>query len=758
MLQELEAQKRVHYAGATCPSVLVVGLLFGLMCVVMAMRAQHPMGVADVPYLLGGVMAVLAMALGRWVGWRWAAHLLAVSMFGTLVLLSLWADVAPSFFLTHLLVLVTFACWALGRRMAIFWAIAAMMLVLFAHSLEHMLWLHVWVLAYGLLAVLCAVLEMRSSAMRHIEALTQVVRQQQEQNSHLTLLSHAIEQTADSIAIVDFDGRVVYANKAFERQSGYQQTEAVGKYAREISSTGLSPELRAQMRSTVEQGKVWRSVLHNRRKDDRQVIESVSISPVLDAAGEVTHFIECKHDMSAQLANEQRIAQLQNLDELTQLRNRSALLRGIDNLLLQQRLQRRGDLPSLEPWHGLLLVDVDRFSLFNDARGSAWGDQLVLALAQRLQAHLPAHGWMARVMADRFAIVLEHVGSNSLAARHAVQHTAMLLQAQLRDVVCQGEVVPISCGLGYTLFTAPEDVDGAGSSSHILRRATLALQQAKRQGSGQTYAYTEALTQSAVRKLHIETGLHQALQEEQLQLYVQPQVASSGRVVGVEALLRWQHPQEGWISPGEFIPVAEEAGLIIPLGDWVLEQVCQVLQQPAVQAGGYSVSANISALQIMQNDFVPKLERLIARTGIAANKLLLEVTEGTLLNDVGTTVEKMQALQALGVQFALDDFGTGYSSLAYVMQLPIQELKLDQSFIRELDSQGVSGALVEGVLMVAQRKGVRVVAEGVERAEQAELLHAWDPSLLCQGYFFSRPVPVEQWMANPQTHSQQCLD
>ncbi|MEG2049562.1 MAG: EAL domain-containing protein, partial [Comamonas sp.] len=203
------------------------------------------------------------------------------------------------------------------------------------------------------------------------------------------------------------------------------------------------------------------------------------------------------------------------------------------------------------------------------------------------------------------------------------------------------------------------------------------------------------------------------------------------------------------VSPGEFIPVAEDCGLIVPLGDWMLEQVCLLLNDPRVRAAGYSLSVNVSPLQFQHADFVEKVKSAIQRTGIDPRKLTLEVTESLLLSDVDHAIQKMVNLVALGVQFALDDFGTGYSSLAYLMRLPIQELKLDQVFIRDLRVNAESRVLVEAILMLAKAKGLRVVAEGVEELEQAELLRALEPSILCQGYWFSRPVLAEDWMANP---------
>ena len=378
----------------------------------------------------------------------------------------------------------------------------------------------------------------------------------------------------------------------------------------------------------------------------------------------------------------------------------------------------------------------------------------------RLQSLLPPSARLARTSASQFAVILERVGKTRHRARMHSYAVAEELQQGLGTIVCLQEVpetVQLSCSAGFSVFPFVEPGLQADAGDHVLRRASVALSQARHQGGGQVHAYSEALAATAQRRIELEKGLHVALQEGQLQLFVQPQVDMMGRVVSVEALVRWQHPVNGMVDPAEFIPVAEDTGLVVPMGDWVLEQTCRLLNDPRVQQGGYRVSVNVSAVQFQQAGFVRKLQELIQRTGVDASRLTLEVTESLLLQEVEQAIQKMVSLRALGVHFALDDFGTGYSSLAYLMRLPIQEIKLDQTFIHDLTPQSHGAVLVEALLMVAKGRALRVVAEGVEHKAQAQLLQAWEPGILCQGYLFSRPLPASEWLQAPDLSGPQAL-
>lgn len=735
-------------------AVLLTSCLFWLWGWLVALTLAPPHDIRWSVCVAGGAVALFALLLGRWHSWRLAAWWLALAMGAAWCVLGWVAGTAAAIVLLGLVVAVVFAGAALGIRAA--WVIAAC-----AQLLVSGLWwrgtIHIqeWLaMAFCLGFLLLVGTRVQWRHLRYVTRMQRHLQHLKAQRAQLDLLHQAIEQSPDVISIVDLQGRLAYVNQAFEAQTGYARNEVLGRYSREVSATGLSAQDRHHMRETTASGHVWRSILHNRRRDDSVVVESVSISPVHNSQGRLTHFIENRHDLSERLEAEQRILKLQNFDTVTQLPNRFAIKRRLDSLLLRQRMQRVTDTGSPMDWHGLLLVDLDRFRKFNDARGAAWGDALLQAMALQLSQLLPEDAWLGRHTSDQFCVIVEHAGIDRQTARQYTQSVAEQLQSGLRELVCVldtgEEHIPVSTGIGYTVFPFTEPGIQTDSSDHVMRRAHVALHHAKLRGAGQIHAYSEALADSAARSLQIERDLHVALQRGELQLFVQPQVDMEGRVRSVEALVRWQHPQEGMVSPGTFIPIAEDAGLIVPLGDWVLEQACAMLADARVVAGRYGVSVNVSALQFEQPNFVDKLAALLQRTGIDPSRLTLEMTESLLLKDVELTIRTMEGIRALGVEFALDDFGTGYSSLAYLMRLPIQEIKMDQSFVRALDPNTVGGALVEALLMVAKRKGLRVVAEGVEHAHQAELLQAWEPAILCQGYLFSKPLLAEAWMQAPQ--------
>lgn len=701
--------------------------------------------------LATGPMAWVSWMLGWLHSWRSAAWWQTSAMVLAMGLLAWNGKGEQTTLLLNLAVMVVFCGWVLGTRAALGMALAAVALVGTLVLNANMRWTQFLGVAYTIGFFLWVIHVGRRRYERQLHKLQRSLEELSAHKRQVAQLYQAMEQSDDSVLIVDLEGRVRYANKSFENHSGYSSEEVIGCRSRDVSVNGLSTDEHRVMRQTLESGRVWRGTLQNQRKDGSRIAESISISPVYED-GQLSSFVEVKQDISERVQAEEYIAYLQNFDSLTQLPNRYALVKLLEKLLLQARVEKRLQSASPSRWHAMLLVDLDRFKKFNDAHGSAWSDALLQALALRLRTLVPDSAFVARTTADQFAVVVEHAGNSRQESRMQAYALGsdLLLALDFLDLHYEGaERIPISCGIGFTVFPFVEPGLKMDAAEHIMRRSSVALNQAKNQGMGKIHAYSEALAETAHRHLKVEKGLHEALEHGHLRLYVQHQVDMFGKVAGMEALVRWQHPQEGLVSPGEFIPVAEESGLIIPLGDWVLEQVCLLLADPRVEAGGYTLSANVSALQFQEPDFVSKLTALLQRTGIDPKRLTLEVTESLLLTDVDAIIRKMVALRALGVQFALDDFGTGYSSLAYLIRLPIQEIKMDQSFIRNLQPDAASGALVQALLMVAKSQSLRVVAEGVEEFDQSHVLQALEPSILCQGYLFSKPIPAEQWLENP---------
>lgn len=559
------------------------------------------------------------------------------------------------------------------------------------------------------------------------------------------LVFSAIEQSPESMVVVDFDGHLLYANRTFLERTGYSLPEVLGKPARQISSTGMSEEQRLQMRAVAMGGGVWRSVMVNRRKDGSEMQEGVSISSLMGADGAILGFVELKQDITELLQSRGRLSQMLNFDALTLLPNRWALSQHLDEMIKSEQ----GFPHEPEHWHALLLFDMDKFSKFNAGRGLEWGDALLRAVGKRLQSLVPKTAWVARTSGNEFAVVLQDAARSRVDARMMAYALATELQRGLRHVVLareEMEAVQLAFSVGITVFPFTEPARKRDSEDHIYRRATLALYQAKAQGVGQVHMFYEALEQSSQRKLAIEKGLYEALAHDHLRIFVQKQVDIAGKVRGVEALLRWQPPGEAMVSPGTFIPIAEDSQLIVQLGDWMLRQAVELLTHPLVRGAQMSVAVNISARQFVQADFVEKVTNLLRGKYLGQGRLVLEVTESMVFTNVNEAVQKMTRLNGLGVQCALDDFGTGYSSLSYLNRLPIQEIKIDQSFIHNLEPDANSGTLVQALLMVAKSMHLRVVAEGVETEDQAAILRAWYPAILCQGYLYSRPMPVQEWL------------
>ena len=705
-----------------------------------------------------GPLAWLALWLG-WRGhWRGVAIGLIALIFSATALVSLGWGAFLAASLLNLVVLILFAGWALGLTAAVLvTALSQGLLVLLVGQgrFTGTEWLPVMCtcLMLGAMSVIA-----RRAYGQHVQQIDSSGAALTEQHK-LRLLTSVVEQSPFSVLVVDLSGHVVYANPAFVQHSGYSEAELVGQPALQVSLNGMNSDARDAMRKVVEAGGVWRAVLRNLRKDGVPFTENVTIAPVHDATGSLRYFVEIKQDISERVFAQERISQLMNFDHLTQLPNRFALMHRLDELLLRARLGMQPGSDHPRTWHGMLLLDLDRFNKFNMARGSAWGDAVLSAVGLKLVSVVGEQAWVARYTDDQFAVVLENIGADRAEARLQAYAQALAVQSALTSVsVFEGrESVAISFGVGITVFPFLEPGLRADGSDHILRRASVALAQAKRQGPGQAHAYSEALSQLAQRTLQLEKELGVALEQGQLRLFVQPQYDMQGRVLSMEALVRWQHPEQGMISPDAFIPLAEESGQIIALGTWVMEQVCELLNDPRMRDCGYRVAVNISARQFMQPDFVSQLTALLERTQVPGHRMTLEVTESMVLDDVNDAIHKMVVLRGLGLEFSLDDFGTGYSSLSYLLRLPIQEIKIDQSFIQELDPSGPSGALVQAVLMVAKRLGVRVVAEGVEEAEQADVLQAWDPAILCQGYYLCKPLPVEQWLQGLATGAEPAI-
>lgn len=572
------------------------------------------------------------------------------------------------------------------------------------------------------------------------------ITQRKQAQAQLLQLSQAIEQSPASVIITDLQGQIEYVNAAFEVASGYSRAEVQGQNPRLLRSDRTPSETYTALWTALQAGQNWSGEMVNRHKSGKEYVQSVNMAPVRDPQGRITHYLAVQLDVTAQRDAEHKAHQLAWFNPLTGLANRHRLLVDLEDMLHAHA--RGGGLGVL------LLLNLDRFQTVNDALGHGAGDLLLQQVGERLSGLLHANDRLAHLSADEFALLL-HTGSNDVETASALGlRRAQELHERLDGPFqLNGEApINVSCCIGITLLPR-SDSDSPGE---VLRRADTALHRAKATGTRQLALFDTSMEELISRRFGIEQDLRRGVAAGELRLYLQPQVDVQGRVVSAEALLRWQHPEHGLMPPGTFIPIAEESELILELGRWVLKNVCQHLGELRRHGLRLPISVNISPRQFHQPGFVHVVQDMLQAYGAAPADLVIEITEGIVMDQMDNVVRKMSYLNGVGVRFSLDDFGTGYSSLAYLKRLPIHELKIDRSFVQDAPRDPNDAALVEAILSVARHLRLQVVAEGVETVEQAEFLRARG-EVLQQGYLHGRPEPAEDLLARWRT-SQAALE
>ena len=558
----------------------------------------------------------------------------------------------------------------------------------------------------------------------------------QSRDRALVKLSQAVEQSPANIVITDLKGRIEYVNAACVRDTGYTREELLGANPRVLRSGKTPPETYATMWAALSSGQTWEGEFINRRKDGAEYAESAIVAPVRDAAGVVTHFLAVKQDITDKKRAEAEIHSLAYFDPLTGLPNRRLLMDRLQQALLAGR---RGQA------HGaLLILDLDNFKTLNDTRGHDVGDQLLKEAARRLVANVRLEDTVARLGGDEYVVILENLGRDEATAAHLAEMIAEKIRAALgQPYVLQGseDHYEATASIGITLF---QDRDESGET--LLKQADVALYQAKDSGRNQIRFFSLAMQATIDARAALEGALRQALARNELRLHYQPQVDEVGRVTGAEALLRWPRADGSLVPPARFIPLAEESGLILAIGEWVFKTACAQLKawaaDPATRA--LDLAVNVSGRQFHQPDFVARISACIAECGIDPSRLKLELTESVVLDNVEDVIQRMRELKTLGLRFSLDDFGTGYSSLSYLKRLPLDQIKIDQSFVRDIGSDPNDAAIVRAILAMSRTLGLDVIAEGVETPEQRDFLRE-NGCAAFQGYLFGKPMPVESW-------------
>ena len=553
----------------------------------------------------------------------------------------------------------------------------------------------------------------------------------------LRKLAKVVEQSPASIVITDTQPAIEYVNQAFFNQTGYSREEVLGQNPSILNQGRTPPGTYNELWDTITRGEIWKGEFCNTRKDGSTYLESATIAPIREDDGRITHYVAVKSDITELRDSESRIHQLVNFDELTGLPNRSLFL---DRLQQAARSVRRSGR------HGMVLVlDLDGFKFINDSHGYEVGNQVLASVARRLSDTVEDDATVARIGGNRFAVVVDNLSSKREQAVGQAHGLAELIHEELQLSHHVGEDgntnVRHSTTMGLCLI-----VDQYEAPDRLLNKAEIALQRA-RDDARNTWCFFNAQMQAMVEsRVRIESGLHQALERNQLHLAYQSQFDANGRLLGVEGLIRWDRPGEGLIAPDQFIPLAEETGLILPIGDWVLKTACRQLnswrQDPATET--LHLSINVSARQFHQPRFVDQLLEALDRFQVAPQRLSLELTESVVLNDLGRTEQRMLAIRDLGIGLALDDFGTGFSSLSYLKHLPFDTLKIDRSFVSDMVATASSAAIVRATISMGHALGLNVIAEGVETPEELALLKSFGCNGF-QGYLFARPVFSDAW-------------
>jgi diguanylate cyclase (GGDEF)-like protein/PAS domain S-box-containing protein len=565
------------------------------------------------------------------------------------------------------------------------------------------------------------------------------VSERRKSQEQLMLLQTSISRLNDIVLIAEAlpagesAPRIVFVNDAFEQHTGYLPEQVMGKTPRML--LGPEPQLRElrRMSEALQKDGQVRSELRIFRKDGSWFWVELEIVLVLAPPGQLTHWVAVGRNITQRKAAEDEIHHLAFYDPLTRLPNRQLLMDRLQRALTQSaRTRHQG---------ALMFIDVDNFKVLNDTLGHHKGDQLLQKVATRLLDCVRKTDTVARLGGDEFVVMLEDLGDEPDAAAARARVVAEKVLEQLRTPFdLDGHQHHASASMGVTAFSGLQ-----GSVNELLKQADLAMYQAKTLGRNNVCFFDPALQAAASAKAALSSDLRIGLQAQQFLLYYQPQVDRHGRITGVEALLRWQHPRQGLVAPADFIPAAEDTGLILPLGQWALESACAQLAAWASrpEAAGLSVAVNVSVRQFRHPDFVDMVMATIARTGIPPHRLKLELTESLLADRMEITIAKMGSLKALGVTLAIDDFGMGYSSLSVLKRLPLDQLKIDRSFVADLLTDPNDAAISRAIITLAQSLGLGVVAEGVETQAQRDFLIRQGCEHF-QGYLFSEPLPIAQ--------------
>ena len=567
---------------------------------------------------------------------------------------------------------------------------------------------------------------------RFVSGTIRDVTERRRSEASLRIAATAFE-SQEGMVVTDADAKILRVNRAFTDITGYSAEESIGQTPRLLQSGRHDADFYAAMWRDIRRTGGWQGEIWNRRKNGEIYLEWLTITAVKEGEGDVTHYVGTLTDITKRKEAEEQIQHLAFYDPLTQLPNRRLLL---------DRLQQALATCTRSGHEGaLLFIDLDDFKTLNDTLGHDIGDLLLQEVAQRLVTCIREGDTVARLGGDEFVLMLEDLSENPQEAAIQAETVGEKILNSLNHIYrLAGGEHHSTPSIGVTLFGNQRD-----TVEELLKRADLAMYQAKAAGRNTLRFFDPDMQAVVSARANLEADLRQGLRNNEFLLYYQPQVDNEGRLKGVEALVRWSQPQRGLVSPAEFIPLAESTGLILPLGHWVLEAACLQLVAWAKldDMADISVAVNVSARQFRHKDFVDQVIAILDHTGADPKRLKLELTESLLVDNIEETIGKMARLKATGVSFSLDDFGTGYSSLSYLKRLPLDQLKIDQSFVRDILTDQNDAAIARTVIALGQSLGLAVIAEGVETGEQRNFLAA-NGCQSFQGYLFGRPGPAQE--------------
>ena len=580
----------------------------------------------------------------------------------------------------------------------------------------------------------CALLGLFAMQVQRIKAMNKNLETAVNDRTKELQVAAIAFQSQNGILVTDNHYRIIKVNEAFENITGYNEVEVIGNNPSILNSGLHDKAFYKRMYTDLRTKGCWQGEIWNRRKSGDIYPEYLTITAIRGQDDKVSHFVASLVDLTELKATQEKVHQLQYFDSLTNLPNRNQL----KEIMIE--VVNDSDTGVDQICGFILFLDLDHFKQLNDALGQATGDQLLLQVSQRLNECLPRIATLSRLGSDEFVVLVQLTDSNEKQAASAAEEMSESLIAHLSEpfrVFNQSH--RITASVGVTLIRSQADPD------EVLKEAELAMFQAKSKGRNRIYFYEQSMQSKAIQRLELKAEMYEALQTDAFELYYQPQFDGSFQIKGVEALIRWEHPTRGMIPPNEFIPLAEENDLILKIGEWVLHAsfIQSVKWSDSTSTQDITISVNVSAKQFAQPDFVEHVREILQKTGANPNKIQLELTESMLINDTQDIIDKMIQLKRLGLLLSLDDFGTGYSSLSYLQKLPIDQLKVDQAFVWDINPHDPQRSLASTIVAMGLSLDLEVIAEGIETQKQLEFLKSIGCELF-QGYLLAKPMKATE--------------